>query len=93
MHFDDIILAPLVTEKSFAGAAEGQYFFKVHPNANKIEIKKAIEQIYKVKVTGVNTLKIKSKRIGAGFKKGHSPSYKKAYVKLAAGQVIEELKV
>lgn len=74
-----IIIAPIVTEKGFSAGEHNQYVFRVHPDVNKIEIKKAIEHLYKVKVAGVNTLAVK----------GH----KKAYVTLAKGNTIEELKV
>ncbi|MFC1496227.1 50S ribosomal protein L23 [Candidatus Margulisiibacteriota bacterium] len=90
---ENIIVAPIVTEKGFAAGAHNQYVFKVNADANKIEIGKAIEQLYKVKVLSVNTLKVRGKERRLGYVKGKTSSYRKAYVTLADGQAIEELRV
>lgn len=90
---EQIIIAPIVTEKAFNVAVESQYVFKVHPKAKKIAIVHAIESLYKVKVVSVNTLKVRGKSRRMGFKLGRTSSYKKAYVRLAEGQAIEELRV
>lgn len=90
---NNIIIAPIVTEKGYGKVADGQYTFKVHPDANKIEIKKEIEKIFKVKVVSVNTLKVRGKSRRTGAKAGKTSSFKKAYVTLAKDQVIEELRV
>lgn len=86
-----IVKEPHISEKGSVLAEKGQYIFKVFPNANKTEIKKAIEGIYRVDVLSVNVLKIpaKKRRLGkiSGFKKG----YKKAIVKIKPGQKIEIL--
>jgi len=85
-----IIQTILITEKSVELAdAENKYTFKVHPDANKIEIAKAIESIYDVKVASVNTMnrKGKAKRVGRSLKKGRKADWKKAVVTLAEGEI------
>ena len=81
----DIIKRPIVTEQSMAAAAEKKYTFEVARDANKIEIAKAVEEIFGVKVAKVNTLNMKGKekRTGA-YPKGHRPSWKKAMITLTA---------
>ena len=89
MEARDIIIRPLITEKSTALMAEGKYVFEVAKAANKIEIAKAVSEIFKVKVEGVNTINAtgKVKRMGRFI--GKRSDYKKAIVKLAAGETIE----
>ena len=81
----DIIIKPVITEQSMEEADEKRYVFKVAVDANKIEIKKAIEEIFGVKVEKVNTIRMegKEKRQGAA-PAGRRASYKKAMVKLTA---------
>ena len=81
----DIILKPVITERSMAGTADKKYTFYVAPSANKIEVAKAIEEIFGVKVAKVNTLNMqgKLKRMGAR-PAGRRPSWKKAMVTLTA---------
>ena len=81
----DIIIKPVITEQSMEEADEKKYVFKVANDANKTEIKKAIEQIFDVKVEKVNTIRMdgKEKRQGAA-PAGRRASYKKAMVKLTA---------
>jgi large subunit ribosomal protein L23 len=87
----DIILAPVVSEKSYALLETGVYTFKVHPDASKPEIHDAIESIFNVKVTKVNTLnrKGKRKRNRKTFTFGSRPDTKRAIVTLAPGQTID----
>jgi len=79
----DIIIRPIITERSMAAIAEKKYVFEVAPNAGKIEIKKAIEEIFGVKVAKVNTINVsgKAKRLGAG-RLGRTKDWKKAIVQL-----------
>ena len=79
----DIIIRPIITERSMMGAADKKYVFEVAKEAGKIEIKKAVEEIFGVKVAAVNTLTVpgKEKRMGAG-RPGMTKTWKKAYVKL-----------
>ncbi|GAV24647.1 50S ribosomal protein L23 [Carboxydothermus islandicus] len=85
----DIIIRPLITEKSMDLAQENKYTFVVDKNANKIEIKNAIEELFKVKVEKVNTIRVKGKMKRVGRFVGRTPEYKKAIVKLRAGDKIE----
>ena len=85
----EIIKAPVITEKSEALRANGQYTFKVDPRANKTEIKSAIEKIFKVKVTSIKTINEKPKKRRVGRYSGYSNRSKKAIVTLAEGQTID----
>lgn len=89
MEARDIIIRPLITEKSTELMAEGKYVFKVAKSANKIEIAKAVKEIFDVKVEKVNTVVVKGKTKRIGRTSGKRPDYKKAIVKLAAGETIE----
>ena len=82
----DIIIKPILTEKSYADIANNRYTFMVAKDANKAEIKKAIENIFKVKVQKVNTLNVqgKLKSQDRGRTSGFTASYKKAIVTLTA---------
>ena len=86
-----IIIEPIVTEKSSVARMEDRYTFKVSESANKIEIATAIEKLFNVKVLKVNTVKIPAKARRTGRFVGKISSFKKAYVKLAPGQKIAEL--
>ena len=85
----DIILAPLVTEKSTMGSENNQITFRVPLSASKPQIKAAIEQLFKVKVNAVNTLRQKGKVKRFRGKLGKRPDYKKAIVSLADGEMID----
>ena len=89
MEARDIIIRPLITEKSTTLMAEGKYVFEEAKSANKIEIAKAISQIFKVKVASVNTINVEGKVKRMGRSVGKRSDYKKAIVKLAAGETIE----
>ena len=80
----DIILKPILSEKSYADIANKKYTFKVAKSANKVEIKKAIEEIFGVKVKSVNTANIDGKLKRQGKTQGYTSDYKKAYVTLTA---------
>ena len=81
----DIIIRPVITERSMAAVADKKYVFEVAKTAGKIEIKKAVEEIFGVKVASVNTVTMpgKAKRMGAG-RPGMTKTWKKAYVQLTA---------
>ena len=87
--YTDIIIAPVITEKSAHQAEQNVYTFKVASNANKIEIKKAIEAAFGVKVEKVNTLNTKAKSKRVGRYTGKTKTYKKAFVTLKDGETIE----
>lgn len=80
----DIIIAPVVSEKSYGLLEEGKYTFEVHPDTNKTQIKIAIEKIFDVKVTSVNTINRKGKRKRTRFGFGQRRSFKRAIVTLSA---------
>ena len=87
--FTDIIIAPVITEKAAIQAEANIYTFKVAKDANKIEIKKAIEEAFGVKVVKVNTANTKAKDKRVGRYTGKTQTYKKAYITLAYGEKIE----
>ena len=78
----DIIRKPIITEQSMEAVDDKRYVFEVAPDANKIEIKKAIEQIFGVKVEKVNTIRMDGKAKRQGVTSGRRANWKKAMVKL-----------
>lgn len=94
MKLSEILVKPILTEKANNQQEKlRRYAFKVNRKANKLEIKKAIEEFYGVSVTDVNTVvvpgKNKTRFTKAGFIKGVKPAYKKAYVTVAEGETID----
>ena len=85
----DIIIKPIVTEKSVSLMEENKYVFRVSLSANKIEIKNAIEEIFKVKVSDVTTMRVSGKKNRMGRYEGKTSDWKKAIVKLVDGDHIE----
>ena len=85
----EVIRSPLVSEKSTFISQFNYYVFKVSPNSNKLEIKNAVESIFKVEVKSVNTLNQKGKKKRFRGKVGVRAGIKKAFVKLAEGQTID----
>ena len=85
----DVIIAPVVTEKCNALMQEKKYTFKVHPAAGRIEIAKAVEELFKVKVAKVNVMNYqgKAKRAGRTVKMGRRADWKRAIVTLAEGNI------
>jgi len=87
-NYRNIIIAPVITEKSADLANQNKYVFKVDTKANKTEIKQAIEKIFKVKVASVNTMNSHPKKKRVGRYTGYTNKYKKAIVSLAEGSTI-----
>jgi large subunit ribosomal protein L23 len=85
----DVILEPVVSEKSYSLLDQNAYTFVVHPDANKTEIRQAVETIWGVKVLSVNTINRKGKVKRFRFVQGRRPNSKRAIVKLAEGDKIE----
>ena len=85
----DILLRPVVSEKSYGLLDEGKYTFIVAPGANKTQIKQAVEEVFRVKVTGVNTLNRQGKRRRTRFGWGKRVDTKRAVVTLAEGDRID----
>jgi large subunit ribosomal protein L23 len=89
MHASQVILAPIVSEKSYEGSTRGSYTFKVHPDAHKTQIRQAVEELFDVKVMRVNVIAVRSKPKRRGMFRGTRPGWKKAVVQLRAGDTIE----
>jgi large subunit ribosomal protein L23 len=84
-----IILAPVVSEKSYSLIEDNKYSFKVHSRAHKTQVRQAVEELFDVKVVSVNILKVRPKPKRRGWNKGTKPGWKKAIVQLRAGDRIE----
>jgi large subunit ribosomal protein L23 len=85
----DVVIRPVVSEKSYSGLEQNRYTFLVHPDANKTEIKEAIQKIWNVQVMGVNTMWRRGKRKRTRQTQGKRPDEKRAVVTLAPGDSIE----
>ncbi|MBR1664540.1 MAG: 50S ribosomal protein L23 [Ruminococcus sp.] len=85
----DIILRPIITEDSMERLPEGKYTFEVAKDANKIEIAKAVEELFDVKVAKVNTISVKGKQKRMGRSVGFRPDWKKAVVTVEGDKTIE----
>ncbi|MDE7295471.1 MAG: 50S ribosomal protein L23 [Oscillospiraceae bacterium] len=85
MVAQDIVIKPIITEKSMGALAENKYTFKVAKNANKIEIAKAVEELFGVQVASVNTMNCKGRSKRVGMNRGTTPDWKKAIVTLKEG--------
>lgn len=89
MEARDILIRPLITERTTDLMTEGKYVFVVDKRANKIQIADAVKEVFNVKVEKVNTVNVRGKSKRMGRTAGKTASYKKAIVKLAAGETIE----
>ncbi|MDQ4041842.1 MAG: 50S ribosomal protein L23 [Actinomycetota bacterium] len=89
LHPNEVLLAPVVSEKSYSLITDGKYTFKVHQDAHKTQIRQAVEQLFDVKVERVNILKVQSKPKRRGLFRGRRPGWKKAVVQLREGQTID----
>jgi large subunit ribosomal protein L23 len=89
LHPNEVLLAPVVTEKAYAQIDENKYSFRVHPDAHKTQVRHAVEELFDVKVLRVNILKVQAKPKRRGVHRGARPGWKKAVVQLRAGDTIE----
>ncbi len=89
MDASQILLAPIVSEKSYAGTSVGKYTFRVHEDAHRTQVRQAVEQLFDVKVASVNILKVQPKPKRRGMIKGTKQGWKKAIVQLKPGHTIE----
>ncbi len=89
LHPNEVLLAPVVSEKSYSLIGDRKYTFKVHKNAHKTQIRQAVEELFGVQVMGVNIIKVQAKPKRRGISKGTRPGWKKAIVQLREGQTIE----
>jgi large subunit ribosomal protein L23 len=83
-----VIIRPIVSEKSYVLSAVDKYTFRVHPNAHKTQIRQAIEELFDVTVVSVHTMSVKSKPKRRGYTAGRTRSWKKAIVQLSPGDSI-----
>ena len=84
-----VILAPVVSEKSYSLIEDGKYSFRVHKDAHKTQIRQAVEQLFDVNVVSVNVSQVRPKPKRRGLHKGTKPGWKKAVVQLRQGESIE----
>jgi large subunit ribosomal protein L23 len=89
LHPNEVLLAPVVSEKSYSFIGENKYTFKIHQDAHKTQVRQAVEELFGVKVIAVNVLKVQAKPKRRGAFKGTKPGWKKAIVQLRAGDTIE----
>ena len=89
LHPAQVLISPVVSEKSYGQIVENRYTFKVHPDAHKTQIRQAVEQLFDVHVVAVNVLKVQPKPKRRGMIKGTKRGWKKAIVELKAGEKID----
>ena len=89
MDAAQILLAPIVSEKSYAGTSVGKYTFRVHEDAHRTQVRQAVEQLFDVQVAKVNIVKVQPKPKRRGMIKGTKNGWKKAIVQLKPGHTIE----
>ena len=88
MDHSQILIRPVVSEKSYVLSAAGKYTFRVHPDAHRTQIRQAVEALFDVHVVGVRTISVRSKPKRRGTTKGRTRAWKKAIVQVRAGESI-----
>jgi len=89
LHPGQILIRPVVSEKSYHQITENRYTFRVHSDAHKTQVRQAVEELFGVKVVRVNVIKVQAKPKRRGLFKGTRQGWKKAVVQLRAGDTIE----
>jgi len=89
LHPNQVLLAPVVSEKSYSLITDRKYTFKVHRDAHKTQVRQAVEELFEVEVESVNIVKVQPKPKRRGLTRGSRPGWKKAIVKLREGHEIE----
>ncbi len=89
LHPNQILLAPVVTEKSYELIDQRKYSFRVHKDAHKTQVRQAVEELFDVHVESVNILKVQPKPKRRGLRRGVKPGWKKAVVQIREGEQIE----
>ena len=89
LHPNQVLLAPVVSEKSYELIEQRKYAFRVHPDAHKTQIRQAVEDLFGVHVQSVNVLKVQPKPKRRGMIRGQKPGWKKAIVQVRQGESIE----
>jgi large subunit ribosomal protein L23 len=85
----DVLIAPVVSEKSYNQIDEQRYTFRVHKDAHRLQVRQAVEELFGVHVVRVNMAKVPSKPKRRGMQKGRKPGWKKAIVQIRPGETIE----
>jgi large subunit ribosomal protein L23 len=89
LHPNQVLLAPVVSEKSYELIEQRKYAFRVHPDAHKTQIRQAVEELFEVHVQAVNVIKVQPKPKRRGLVRGKKPGWKKAIVQVREGDTIE----
>jgi large subunit ribosomal protein L23 len=89
LHPNQVLIAPVVSEKSYSLITDRKYTFRVHEDAHKTQVRQAVEELFEVEVQSVNIIKVQSKPKRRGFTRGRRPGWKKAIVQLKEGNEIE----
>jgi large subunit ribosomal protein L23 len=89
LHPNEVLLAPIVSEKSYSLIDDNKYSFRIHSDAHKTQVRQAVEELFDVKVERVNIVKVQPKPKRRGMTRGTRPGWKKAIVQLRAGDRIE----
>jgi large subunit ribosomal protein L23 len=89
LHPNEVLLAPVVSEKSYSQIADRKYTFKVHKDAHRTQVRQAVEQLFDVQVERVNIVKVQPKPKRRGMTRGTRSGWKKAIVQLREGNTIE----
>jgi large subunit ribosomal protein L23 len=89
LHPGEVLIRPVVSEKSYGQIVQSRYTFRVHPDAHKTQIRQAVEELFDVKVVNVNIVKVQPKPRRRGTTSGTRPGWKKAIVPLRPGDTIE----
>jgi large subunit ribosomal protein L23 len=88
LHPNEVLLAPIVSEKSYSLITDRKYTFRVHGDAHKTQIRQAVEELFDVHVQSVNVVKVQSKPKRRGMSRGRRPGWKKAIVQVREGETI-----
>lgn len=88
MDHAQVIIRPVVSEKSYVLAAAGKYTFRIHPDAHKTQVRQAVEAMFGVHVEDVRTISVRPKPKRRGITRGQTRSWKKAIVQIRAGETI-----
>ena len=89
LHPNEVLLAPVVSEKSYSLINDRKYSFRVHKDAHKTQVRQAVEELFEVHVERVNIVKVQAKPKRRGVSKGTRPGWKKAIVQIREGETIE----
>jgi large subunit ribosomal protein L23 len=89
LHPNQVLLAPIVSEKSYSLIEDNRYTFRVHPDAHRTQVRQAVEELFNVHVQSVNIAYVKAKPKRRGLVRGRKPGWKKAIVQIRPGESIE----